>query len=172
MQQSLFRRVIFGLVWFYGISTIVGYLMPNPVFTYISNIWFTNTFCRYTRLNDQTTLFQAIQFSMSLFALILNIKQFYLTRWEDPYMCSTAGHSGPVCDGNEGVLRIPQSSSVTGVSPSDFLSRTLVVVILPLCREAVGVFYSPSWLGWVLLDLIDWLIDFNDMSTCLELFCA
>ena len=24
----------FGLVWFYGISTIVGYLMPNPVFTY------------------------------------------------------------------------------------------------------------------------------------------
>ena len=25
----------FGLVGFYGISTIVGYLMPNPVFTYI-----------------------------------------------------------------------------------------------------------------------------------------
>ena len=34
----------FGLVWFYGISTIVGYLMPNPLYTYISNIhdlvWF------------------------------------------------------------------------------------------------------------------------------------
>ena len=28
----------FGGVWFYGISTIVGYLMPNPVFMYISNI--------------------------------------------------------------------------------------------------------------------------------------
>ena len=26
--------VLFGLVWFYGISTIVGYLMPNP-FLYI-----------------------------------------------------------------------------------------------------------------------------------------
>ena len=26
------------LVWFYGISTIVGYLMPNPIYTYISNI--------------------------------------------------------------------------------------------------------------------------------------
>ena len=25
----------FGLVWFYGISTIIGYLMPNPVYTYI-----------------------------------------------------------------------------------------------------------------------------------------
>ena len=24
----------FGLVWFYGISTIVGYLMPNPFYTY------------------------------------------------------------------------------------------------------------------------------------------
>ena len=27
----------FGLVWFYAISTIVGYLMLNPVFTYTSN---------------------------------------------------------------------------------------------------------------------------------------
>ena len=27
--------VWFGLVWFYGISTIVGYLMPNPFYTYI-----------------------------------------------------------------------------------------------------------------------------------------
>ena len=24
-----------GLVWFYGISTIVGYLMPDPLSTYI-----------------------------------------------------------------------------------------------------------------------------------------
>ena len=36
-----------GLVWFYDISTTKGYLMPNPVFTYISNIWFVNTFYRY-----------------------------------------------------------------------------------------------------------------------------
>ena len=26
--------VWFGLVWFYGISIIVGYLMPNPFYTY------------------------------------------------------------------------------------------------------------------------------------------
>ena len=25
-----------GLVWFYYISTIVGYLMPTPVYTYLS----------------------------------------------------------------------------------------------------------------------------------------
>ena len=30
--------VWFGLVWFYGISTIVGYLMPNPCDTYIKYV--------------------------------------------------------------------------------------------------------------------------------------
>ena len=30
---------LFCLVWFSGTSTIVGYLMPNPVFTYILNIY-------------------------------------------------------------------------------------------------------------------------------------
>ena len=29
----------FGLVGFYGISTIVGYLMPNPLYTYILDIY-------------------------------------------------------------------------------------------------------------------------------------
>ena len=27
-----------GLVWLYGISTIIGYLVPNPILTYILNI--------------------------------------------------------------------------------------------------------------------------------------
>ena len=57
--------VQFGLVWFYGISTNVGYLMPTPVFTYILNIWFINTFSTYTLLNDQSVLFLRIQFSWS-----------------------------------------------------------------------------------------------------------
>ena len=30
---------LFGLVGFYDISTSVGYLMPNPVYTYILNIY-------------------------------------------------------------------------------------------------------------------------------------
>ena len=29
----------FSLVGFHGISTIVGYLIPNPLYTYISNIY-------------------------------------------------------------------------------------------------------------------------------------
>ena len=28
----------FSLVWFYGISIIIGYLMPNSLYTYILNI--------------------------------------------------------------------------------------------------------------------------------------
>ena len=30
------KYIWFGLVWFYGISAIVGYLMPNPVYTYVA----------------------------------------------------------------------------------------------------------------------------------------
>ena len=33
------KYIWFGLVGFYGISTIVGYLMPNPLYIYISNIY-------------------------------------------------------------------------------------------------------------------------------------
>ena len=33
------RYIWFGLVWFYGISTIVGYLKPNPFYTYILDIY-------------------------------------------------------------------------------------------------------------------------------------
>ena len=32
------KYIWFGLVGFYGISTIVGYLMPNPLYTYELNI--------------------------------------------------------------------------------------------------------------------------------------
>ena len=54
----------FGLAGFYGISTIVCYLMPNSAFIYILNIWFVNTFNSYTQLNDQIVLFVTIQFSV------------------------------------------------------------------------------------------------------------
>ena len=34
-----YLKVWFGFVGFYGISIIVGYLMPNPVYTHIINIY-------------------------------------------------------------------------------------------------------------------------------------
>ena len=39
-KQLEFQVTVFlGLVWFDGTSTIVGYLMPNPLYTYILNIY-------------------------------------------------------------------------------------------------------------------------------------
>ena len=55
--------------------------------------------------------------------------------------------SGPASNGNEGVVRIPQSSSIAGSSPSDCLvsyPRYSLGEVSSLCKEAVGVFYSPS----------------------------
>ena len=41
MPNSLYTYIlnIYDLVGFYGISTIMGYLMPNPLYTYILNIY-------------------------------------------------------------------------------------------------------------------------------------
>ena len=43
--MTILQRVLFSLVWIHGISTIVGYLMPNPVYAYIlakyNLVWFS-----------------------------------------------------------------------------------------------------------------------------------
>ena len=60
---------------------------------------------------------------------------------------TTLNQSGPESSGNEGVICITQISNV-GVSSSDGLmsypERFLEVGVLPLQRDAVGVFHSPS----------------------------
>ena len=55
--------------------------------------------------------------------------------------------SGPVSDGIEGVLRIPQSSSFAEALQDclvSYLGQTLGWGVLPLCRDGIGVFYGPS----------------------------
>ena len=50
-------------------------------------------------------------------------------------------------DGNEGMLHIPQNSSITGTSASDYLMSYpghSLGGVLPLCTDAVGVFYNPN----------------------------
>ena len=63
---------------------------------------------------------------------------------------TTPGQSEPGSGGNEGVLRIPQITSIIGTSPSDCLvsypGRSFEWVI-PLCKDAVGVSYRPNRLG-------------------------
>ena len=65
--------------------------------------------------------------------------------------CVTSpGQRRPGNDSHEGVLRIPQTI-ITGTSPPDCLlsypRHSLSGGILPLCRDKVGVFCSPSWQG-------------------------
>ena len=65
---------------------------------------------------------------------------------------TTSTQRGPGSDVNEGLLCIPQSSSITGTSTLDYLVSILGhplwgSAVLPLCREAVVVFYSPSQVG-------------------------
>ena len=60
---------------------------------------------------------------------------------------TTLGSSGPGSDGNEGVLHILQSSSITAAPPLDCLvlypgNILMCGDILPLCSNAFCVFYS------------------------------
>ena len=64
---------------------------------------------------SKTVPFQTIQFSISMqFSSIWPLDRALLD-------ATTPGQSGSGSDGNEGVLCIPQSSSITGTSPSDCL---------------------------------------------------
>ena len=53
---------------------------------------------------------------------------------------TTPGQSGPGSNGNEGVLHIPQSSSIAGTSPSDCLvsypGHSLGGILTPLQRSS------------------------------------
>ena len=65
------------------------------------------------QLNVKTVPFQTIQLSTSTqFSSIWPIDQTLSG-------AATPGQSGPECNGDEGVLCISQSSSMTGTSPSD-----------------------------------------------------
>ena len=98
----------------------------------------------HRQLNVKTVLFQVIQFSISMqFSSIWPIDRTLSD-------ATTPGQYGPGSIGNERVFRIPQSSSFTGASPPDCLVSYQAHSsegVLPLCRESIGVFYSPRRLG-------------------------
>ena len=58
------------------------------------------------------------------------------------------GQSEPVSNGNEGVLHIPQSSSITGTSPSDCLMSHLGHLLewgsYPSAEKMSGYSTAPS----------------------------
>ena len=58
---------------------------------------------------------------------------------------TTPGQSQPGRNGDEEVLHIPQSSAYWNHTIRLFvISRTRVGEVLPLCRDATGVSYSPA----------------------------
>ena len=79
------------------------------------------------------------------------MSQFYLThRWALSGAATTPSQSGPESDGIEGVLHIPQSSNITGASPSDSLMSYLGHLLGESYSFAeVQSAYSTVLCGWV-----------------------
>ena len=104
----------FGLV--YGISTFVCYLMPSLFYT--NNQFYFRQFSLAWVHSLIVKNISISSYSIYSNSSVLNnsIKSINWTLSG----ATTPGQSGPGNDGNEGVLRIPQSSSITGTSPSDY----------------------------------------------------
>ena len=81
---------------------------------YFKQFSFVFSFCPHTQLNVKTVLFQIIQFCISTRCSSILPIDWTLSS------TTTPGQSEPGRDSNEEVLCIPQSSSITGNSPSDF----------------------------------------------------
>ena len=131
------------LVGFYGISTFVIYLMQNSFYT---NNWF---YFKHFSLNIKTVPFLVIQLSIST----------HLSSIWPVSGTTTPGQSGTRNDGNEGVLRIPQSSSITGTSPSDCLvsypGHSLEWVLTPWQRSSRYILQpQPTGQPWWFVDCI------------------
>ena len=101
----------------------------------------------YTYLKDKTVSFQTIPFIMRfVFTVYMSNSSNYhidrtLTGATTPSQCGLAN------DSNEEVLRFPRSSRILVIRLFCVISKVHVVVgVLSLCRDAVGVFYSPSQL--------------------------
>ena len=97
--------------FFYGVSTLFWlFNAESSHFDKFQTIQFRKIFLVYTQLNIKT-----IQFSISTqFSSIWPIDRTISG-------ATTPGQSKPGSDSNERVIRIPQSSSITGTSPSDCL---------------------------------------------------
>ena len=163
LNSKLFLRShsLIDLVWFYGISTFAGYLMPNPLYVYIFikyiyDLWihFVNNILKWAwALFLQTVKwFWVLLYNNHNLASVICV-HIVCSIWPIERTLSSAttpGLNGRGSNGNEGVLHILQIS-YAGVSLSDGLlsypELSLGGGVLFLSRYVVSIFYSPSWLG-------------------------
>ena len=148
--NSLFNNG--GLAWFGLVLWHINHCRlfnTKSIFIHInssiSKIQFSpsTVFCLHS-VDVKTLLFQAIQF---------RIRAYFNSIWPIDRILScatTLGQTESGSDGNESVLCIPLSSWITRASPSDCLmsypGHSLGGFLL-LCKDAVGVFYSPTRLS-------------------------
>ena len=90
-----------------------------------------------------------------MFTLSLNVKLFYLIHWEDPIRYY---HSGSECTWEQrqwrGTLHSPKFQSWSLIIRLfNVIPWTIIGGISPLCRNTVGVFFSPSELGFFSAEL-------------------
>ena len=140
-------------------QTIQFSIQRQFYFKQFSSAYKDYSFSNNSIQHKKTVPFQTIQFSMQ--------RQFYFKQFSSAsktvlfqtiqfnkssqFSATIPSQSGPGSYGNDEVLHTPQSSSITGHSRLDCLGsyprHSLGGDVLPLCAEAVGVFYRPSLLG-------------------------
>ena len=116
-----------GLVGFYDISTIEGYLVPNPVYTYIWIYMICKHILLITFLNELELFFTHKKFQVLLYnnhnlTSVICLHTVCSIWTIDRTLSGTTdpGQSGPGSNSNKGVLYIPQISKA-GASLSDCL---------------------------------------------------
>ena len=134
------KYIWFGWVGFYGISTIVGYLMLNPLYTYISNIYGLVGFYGISMLNTLLYILNIYDLWIHFVDNIIKWAWVIYCAWLNGFKYSShnltsviclhtvcliwpldrtlsgatiLGQSGPGSNGNQGVLHIIQSWSLT-----------------------------------------------------------
>ena len=107
-----------------SLHSIVGYLMPNPLYRHILNISFVDYIFKraWALFGTQLNGFKYCYISHNLTShLLAYIVCSIWLRDRTLTGATTPGLSGHRSNGNQGVLSILQSSSITGASPSDGL---------------------------------------------------
>ena len=115
-------------------------------------------------LNIKTVLFQVIQFSISThFSSIWPVDRTLSG-------ATTPSQSGPGSDDNKGVLRIPQSSSITGTSQSDYLVSYPADLLAGSYPSAeVQSVYSTAPTDWTRKLLVFDRNIWNDITVCKQI---
>ena len=119
------KYIGFGWFGFYGISTIVGYLMPNHLYRYI---WFVNTFRRSHSYTSLSSVLHTVKWFQVLLHDSHNLTSVICLHtvcsiWPIDRTLSgvtTPDQSELGNNGSEGVIHIPQISKA-GAVPLDYL---------------------------------------------------